>query len=63
VTSESGQLRAGSAEPFLKTSAVNAHATVSPDGRWIAYADTVSGSYELYVQAFSEGRGGTTAKV
>jgi hypothetical protein len=28
------------------------HATVSPDGRWIAYATDVSGGYEVYVDSF-----------
>jgi len=27
----------------------------SPDGRWVAYASDLSGSYEVYVQAFPGG--------
>jgi serine/threonine-protein kinase len=26
----------------------------SPDGRWLAYADTESGAYEVYVRAFPD---------
>jgi serine/threonine protein kinase len=34
------------------------HATVSPDGRWIAYATDISGRYEVYVDSFpTAGRG------
>jgi serine/threonine-protein kinase len=50
----SGQLEAGKPAPFLKTRAVNAYATFSPDGRWLAYADTESGRYEVYVRAFPD---------
>src|SRR5262245_45667118 len=31
--------------------------TLSPDGRWLAYASDVSGEYEVYVQSFPEGGG------
>jgi serine/threonine-protein kinase len=54
VESRSGQLRAGEPQFFLKTSTVNAIATFSPDGRWLAYADAESGSFEVYVRAFPD---------
>ncbi len=31
--------------------------TLSPDGRWLAYASDVSGRYEVYVQSFPGGGG------
>lgn len=50
----SGQLKAGKPVSFLKTRVVNAFAAFSPDGRWLAYANTESGSYEVYVRAFPD---------
>src|SRR5262245_716825 len=32
-------------------------ATLSPDGRWLAYASDVMGRYEVYVQSFPGGVG------
>ncbi len=32
-------------------------ATLSPDGRWLAYVSTESGRIEVYVQAFASGGG------
>src|SRR5712692_1942007 len=54
VESGSGQLRAGEPQLFLKTSTLNAYATFSPDGRWLAYTDAESGSFEVYVRAFPD---------
>jgi serine/threonine-protein kinase len=54
ITNESGSLAFGKAELFLKTRAVNAYPTFSPDGHWLAYADTDSGNYEVYVRAFPD---------
>jgi serine/threonine protein kinase/Tol biopolymer transport system component len=54
VENRSGQLRAGQPELFLKTPAVNAFAAFSPDGRWLAYADAESGTYEVNVRAFPD---------
>jgi Protein kinase domain/WD40-like Beta Propeller Repeat len=48
-----GQLRAGTSEGFLQTSALPFPA-FSPDGRWLAYADAESGRYEVYVRAFPD---------
>jgi len=50
----SGQLRASSPELFLEMSSPQPHPAFSPDGRWLAYADTESGSYEVYVRAFPD---------
>jgi hypothetical protein len=38
--------------PFLRTSARETQAQVSPDGRWIAYASDESGRLEVYVDSF-----------
>jgi len=38
--------------PFLATQFNESQGTLSPDGRWIAYASTESGPESLYVQAF-----------
>jgi serine/threonine-protein kinase len=54
VESGSGQLRAGEPQVFLKTAALLAFPAISPDGRWLAYADAEAGSYEVYVRAFPD---------
>jgi serine/threonine-protein kinase len=54
VQSGSGQLRAGEPQLFLKTSSANAFTALSPDGRWLAFADIRAGSYEVYVRAFPD---------
>ena len=38
---------------FLNTPFSEAHARFSPDGRWIAYESNESGTFQIYVQAFS----------
>jgi len=50
----SGQLRASSPELFLQTPSKLPFPAFSPDGRWLAYADAESGSYEVYVRAFPD---------
>src|SRR5260370_17465983 len=45
-------MRAGESRLFLKTSTINTFAVLSPDGRWLAYADAAAGIYEVYVRAF-----------
>ena len=35
---------------------------LSPDGKWLAYGSDDTGSYEIYVQAFSDGKLGTDRK-
>ena len=36
--------------------------SLSPDGKWLAYSADDTGSYEIYVQAFSEGKLGADRK-
>ncbi|MBI4902641.1 MAG: protein kinase [Acidobacteria bacterium] len=45
-------IRLGKAEPFLATPFMEGGAKFSPDGRWIAYGSTESGSLEAYVRPF-----------
>src|SRR4030095_6038656 len=54
VESGSGQLRAGEAQTFLKTSTINTFAAFSPDGQWLAYADAAGGTYEVDVRTFPD---------
>ena len=46
-------------KPFaeVQTEASEGGATLSPDGRWLAYASDVSGQFEVYVQSFPGGGG------
>ncbi len=46
----------GAEEPYRDAESAyeERDAAFSPDGRWIAYTSNVSGSYEVYVQAFPE---------
>ena len=39
--------------PLLQTQFVEAQATVSPDGRWLAYTSNESGGFEIYVRPFT----------
>jgi len=48
----------GKAEPFLRTPAYELVPRFSPDGRWIAYRSTESGSNEIYVRPFPASSGG-----
>jgi serine/threonine-protein kinase len=50
----SGQLRASKPEVFLQTASAIPFPAFSSDGRWLAYADAESGSYEVYVRAFPD---------
>jgi serine/threonine-protein kinase len=54
VESVAGQLRAGEPQLFLKTASLEAYASFSRDGRWLAYADAEGGTYEVYVRAFPD---------
>ena len=42
---------------FIKTSTLGLSAELSPDGKWLAYADSAAGIYEVYARAFP-GAGG-----
>jgi eukaryotic-like serine/threonine-protein kinase len=52
VDRSSGRLRAGEPTLFRQLSSGNTVPAFSPDGRWVAYASTESGVYEVYVRAF-----------
>jgi dipeptidyl aminopeptidase/acylaminoacyl peptidase len=54
VESGSLELRAGEPQLFLKISTIWSFAAFSPDGRWLAYSDAESGSYEVYLRAFPD---------
>jgi hypothetical protein len=54
VDGDSGQLHASKPELFLQTASAAPVPAFSSDGRWLAYADSESGSYELYVRAFPD---------
>jgi serine/threonine-protein kinase len=54
VRSESGQMRFGEPQTFLKTPTLMTFPAFSPDGRWVAYADAEAGGYEVYVRAFPD---------
>jgi eukaryotic-like serine/threonine-protein kinase len=54
VESDAGKLRAGTAELFLKVPNTSSAPSFSPDGRWIAYASTEQGGYQVYVRAFPD---------
>jgi eukaryotic-like serine/threonine-protein kinase len=43
--------------PVVRTKANETTGTLSPDGRWLAYASDESGWYEVYVQSFPGGGG------
>jgi len=54
LTEEGGQLKTGTAERFLKSSANDSYPSFSPDGRWLAYASTEAGATEVFVRAFPQ---------
>src|SRR5262249_25488312 len=54
LESRSGQLRPGEPQPFVKTSSLQNWATISSDGRWLAYANAEKGPYEVYVRAIPD---------
>ena len=58
---EGSELRVGTPEPFLRTTAVETYPSFSPDGQWIAYVSLQSGAYEVYVRSF--GREGSEVQV
>jgi serine/threonine-protein kinase len=49
---DSDNPRAAAPEPFLATPAGEMQPAFSPDGRWLAYTSTESGSAEVYVRPF-----------
>jgi Protein kinase domain/WD40-like Beta Propeller Repeat len=51
-TTDPDHPKAGKPEPFLRTSDDENCPAFSPDGRWIAYRSSESGSYAIYVRPF-----------
>jgi serine/threonine-protein kinase len=47
-------LRVGKPEVFLQTPADERLPSFSPDGQWLAYASSESGSFQVYVRAFPD---------
>jgi len=47
---------------LLNSAADEACPLLSPDGKWLAYASDETGTYEIYVQSFSEGKLGPDRK-
>jgi serine/threonine-protein kinase len=54
IESDGTGLRAGKPEVFLQTPADERHPSFSPDGRWLAYMSTESGTAQIYVRAFPD---------
>ena len=50
-------LQAGKPEVFLKSMFNELDPSLSPDGRWLAYASNESGTYEVYVRPFPDSGG------
>jgi len=42
----------GTVTPFLKASGNQTNGQISPDGKWVAYASSESGQWEIYVTTF-----------
>ena len=54
IESTANGLRGGEPELFRRTPSGNPYPAFSPDGRWLAYASSESGVYEVYVRAFPD---------
>ena len=54
LESDSSGLRAGKPEVFLQTLADERTPSFSPDGRWLAYSSSESGTFQVYVRAFPD---------
>lgn len=52
-----GDQPAGPPSPLLRSPAAERSATVSPDGRWLAWSSNESGRSEVYLRAFAGGGG------
>jgi eukaryotic-like serine/threonine-protein kinase len=50
-----GAFEAGDPEPFLQGSTTEWSSAFSPDGRWIAYTSSESGSLDVHVRPFPSG--------
>jgi len=47
--------------PFPEGPAEGRHASISPDGRWLLYSSTQTGSWEVFLQSLPEAMGGPAA--
>lgn len=47
----------GAMKPFIETRGSDRTGQISPDGKWVAYASTESGDWEIYVTTFPGGVG------
>jgi eukaryotic-like serine/threonine-protein kinase len=47
----------GKPKPFLETRGSERTGQISPDGKWVAYASTESGDWEIYVTTFPDAAG------
>jgi serine/threonine-protein kinase len=54
IESDGAGLRAGKPEVFLQTTATEMDPMLSPDGRWVAYSSNESGTFQIYVRAFTD---------
>ena len=54
-TSDPDHPKAGATEPLLNTSAI-VGGTISPDGRWLAYTFVASGTVQVFVRPFANGK-------
>jgi dipeptidyl aminopeptidase/acylaminoacyl peptidase len=54
LESDGAGLRAGKAEPFVRTPFDERHPSFSSDGRWLAYASDESGAFQVYVRSFPD---------
>jgi eukaryotic-like serine/threonine-protein kinase len=47
----------GQLKPFIETRGSDRTGQISPDGKWVAYASTESGDWEIYATTFPRGVG------
>ncbi|MBI4474562.1 MAG: PD40 domain-containing protein, partial [Acidobacteria bacterium] len=55
--------RDGKPVPIQRTAFEEVHASLSPDGRWLAFATNESGKYQIVVRTFPEAEGRWQASV
>jgi serine/threonine-protein kinase len=53
LETRAGEVHAGEPQSFVNTSSQLAYPAVSRDGRWLAYANSESGPYEIYVRSLT----------
>ena len=54
IRSESSTLRAGEPRLLRELSGTTPDPAISPHGRWVAYASSETGAYEVYVRTFPD---------